>query len=442
MRRAAFAALALTGAAGLPAPAQNLADDEVSLQGSTISATISQRFELDSNFGLDDPSRGTSYFTDTRIALGLLNATPTQVFELGLDTGARALDEAEEDFDFSFASPTTASAAYAQEWANAGIEARFRYRQNRVDFERLDFLDPDADGIIDDPDDIELIEGDTTERRYDANVALALATDAPSSYEFTLTGNRFDYSDEGSDRVPRQTVGGSALWRLQFTPTFAGALLAGYSFYEADDAAETEIRTAEIDAGVILRPSEVLELSGGIGYADRREEELVEDGEREVVADDQGPVLRAGLGYAFQDFEVQANARLSAAAPDTRLSGDLRLIYPLLRGRVDARVFQQYVGGSGGDEVRVTGAGLGIEREINRVSRIGLDFAAAFRENQDDPTDEDVTRLEAEAVYSRNLTEVVSADLGYRFQSVDEGEDNAESHAVFFEIGRTFRTGL
>ena len=76
------------------------------------------------NYGLDDPSPGTSYYADTRLLLGLLNETPTQTFALGLDTGLRALWEAEEDFDFTFASPSTATLDYGNEWASGALGRR------------------------------------------------------------------------------------------------------------------------------------------------------------------------------------------------------------------------------------------------------------------------------------------------------------------------------
>ena len=103
MRRVLLASLALAAAGGA-ARAQSLGDP-------LLTATISQSAVADSNFSLDNSSPGTSYYADTRLILGLLSETPTQTFELGLDTGLRALWEAEQDFEFTFASPSTATAA-------------------------------------------------------------------------------------------------------------------------------------------------------------------------------------------------------------------------------------------------------------------------------------------------------------------------------------------
>ena len=53
---------------------------------------------------------------------------------------------------------------------------------------------------------------------------------------------------------------------------------------------------------------------------------------------------------------------------------------------------------------------------------------------------EDINRLTATATYSYDLTETVSADFGYRFRSRQQDPEDAQSNAVFFEIGRSFET--
>lgn len=438
MRRASLAALILAGSAG----GSPLAfAQEFGLASSRISATVSQRVEADSNYNLDEDSPGNSYFGDTRLALGLLNETPTQVFTLGLDTGARALWEAEEDFEFTFASPTTARLGYDTEWSSGALESEFRYRQARTGFDRLlqDFVTDD--GVIILPDDFEDLTGDTTERRYDAAVSLAFATDSPSSYALGFQATRYDYDDESLDRIPRTTLQGEASWTLAFSPVLGGQILGNYSLFEAENVSETEVRIAEVEAGLVYQPSDILRLNGAFGFASRVREETLQ-GERVSVEDDQGPALRGGILYEGEAFTVDGNARLSTAAPDTRVDGLLRVTYPLIRSRVAGRVFRRYVGGNSGDIVRLTGVGLEVARELNTLSAVEVDFAYSNRVNEDDPTEPDTSRFETTAVYSRTLTEAVSADLGYRFRARDEDPESARSHAVFFEVGRTFESGF
>jgi hypothetical protein len=416
-----------------PAPVPPPVLDRPVIGGPAITAEIAQRFELDTNLDLDEEDPGTSYFTETRLSFGLLDETPVQSLEFGFDTGVRALWPADEDFEWAVASPSTATAAYAREWASGAFETGLSFRQRRVDFARdLDFLDPDLEVIPDDPDEV---EGDALERRYDASFALGLATDAPSSYAFELAANRIDYTEDEDDLTPRSTVQGSATWTLAITPLFSGALSGRAFYYEADNEEETEIREGEIDAGVIYTPSEALQLNAGIGVVDRVHEEQTN------TEEDTGLSFRAGANYSLDEFIVNAGLR-TTTAPDFRVSGNLNVTYPFTGGVFNARVFQSYAGGTGGDEIRVLGAAIGLERELDAVTSVSFDLAASRRANQDDPDDPDVNRIDFTTAVEYDITERISADFGYRYRAVDEGPDDADSHAVFVEVGRSFVTGF
>jgi hypothetical protein len=443
-RGAALAPLALALAAGpaaLPGPLQA---QEVLVTGPQLTAAITQRFEADSNYNLDDPSPGTSYFADTRFAFGLLNETPSQVFALDIDTGIRALWEAEEDFEFTAASPSTAALAYAQEWSDGALDARLRFRQNRVDYTLpFDFLiDPD-DPLPSVPDDPSQREDDALERRYDATFGLAFATQSRSSYALGLDATRIDYDETADDLTPRDTLSGDATWTLQLTPILATDLTGSYLYYEADNDENTQINEAQVTASLVYNPTEVLRTSLGLGWTDRQQRETVtEDGVRvrQTTEDEQGLVGVGSLRYDFEDFLVNANLRLTNvnADNDLRLTGDVRLVYPLQNSRVTARVFQRYAGGDTGDEVLITGAGIGLLRELDAVSRVEFDVAASRREEQEDD-DPDTDRLEFSAVYSYDFTELLSGDIGYRYRYLDE-DDTASSNAVFVQISRAFET--
>ena len=437
MRRLLLAAAALALPAA-EARAQTFGDP-------LLTATISQSFTADTNYGLDDPRPGgASYYADTRLTLGLLNETPTQTFELGFDTGLRALWEAEQDFDLTFASPSTASLGYAQDWAGAELETDFRYRQTDLDAgdaPELDVVDP----VTGEPlpsDALDRGVRDITERRFDGSVDLALATDAPSSYEFSLTGTRFDYDTTSTGRVPRTSAAGDALWRLRLNPVLSAAFGAGYAYYDAENARETNIRTAEGDAGVIYQPNEALRLDVGLGYADRSKKETVRRGDAtERVTDDRtGIVARGALRYQFEDVLVVADARWTQASVGSPFTGSLRAVYPLPRGEISGRIFQRKAGAATGGEAEVQGAAIGLLHEINTVSALNFDFAASRQKDETAPSEPDITRLAFTATYSRALTQVVAANLGYRYRTFDQDPDDATSNSVFFELARTFAT--
>ena len=438
MSRILPAALILAGAAGA-AHAQGLEE-------SVLSATISQSLEANTNYDLDPESPGTSYFADTGLALDLVRESPTQSLSFGLNTGLRALWRADEDFEFTVADPTAARAGYVNEWASGAASLDLRYRQRRTDFLddiTLDDLIP-GEPIPGEPipDDLTNLEEEATERRYDAALSLAFATDSPSSYALDLQATRFDYSDTAEDLAERQDLRGGATWSLQLTPVLAGRLRAGYTRIETEDETDDSLRTAEADAGFAYDIAPEFSASFGVGYAARERRQTLEvDGEPErlTTEDTSGPLVRAGINYAVaDDFALQGDVRVSAAAEDTRVSGDLRANYTLPVGSLTARLSQDFTAASDGEEVRITRAGIGFSRELNVYSSVSFDVTYALQENQDVDTP-DITRTDFTATYSRALSEVVFANIGYRFRYRDEVE-SAQSNAVFFSVGRSFVT--
>jgi hypothetical protein len=436
MRRASLAALTLAASAGIPAPAQELAEPEQA----TLTSTISQSLVVDSNYGLDDPSPGTSTYGDTRLTLDFLRDTRSQTLGMGIDTGLRALAEAEEDFEFRLATPSRAYLTYLQEGPNTAFDSNFRLRSRQVDYNVFD--DEDLGEL---PDDLTVLEGDTRELRADADVGLVLGVDAPSSTEFRLLATNIDYTDETEtdNLTPRYSLAGEAIWTLRLTSVFSAALFGSYSYYNADNEENDEIRVAEAEAGLVYEPSERLRIRGGLGYADRtREETNPETGVRAETEDDSGPTARGDFRYILPSLTLIGDARVTTAAPETRLSGNLLAVYNLPRGRATGRVFQRYGGSQTGSDSRVTGAGVGLVRDLNTVSRVEFDASYAIQVDEDDPDEPDIERTDLTASYIYDLTDTVSAELGYGYRHRIEDPDDADSHRVFMVLGKTFETGL
>jgi hypothetical protein len=437
MGRGPLAALLLAGTAGGAAFAQDQNPDV----GQLFTATISERVTADSNYQLDDPSPGTSYYADTRLLLGYANNTPTQTFALGLDTGLRALWQAEQSFEFVLASPTGARLDYTNEWADGLFDATLRYRQRQVN-SILDIgVDTDNNGTI---DNLDRLTGDTREMRYDANVGVVWGTSTPSSYGLRLIATRFDYSDETDNRVPRTTVEGQGNWNLRLNPVLSSQVLADVLQYQAQNDTDTELDFAEITAGAIYQPGENLQMSAGVGWAKRKRYDTIA-GEQQTTQNNTGPSVRGDFTYTTEDLTFLGNANYTTAAPDPQLSGALRAVYALPSGRLTGRVFQNYTGtDTGGQEAKVTGIGVGWLHNINAVSSFGLDFAWALQVDVDDtlnvPAEPDIHRTNVTATYSHAITNAVSGLVGYRFRQLDEEPDHATSHAVFIEVARTFET--
>lgn len=442
LRRAAagFAAMGTLAAAAGGAAAQEM---PAGSPGSPLfTAGISQGFTVDSNFRLQDRDPGTTSFADTRVELGVISETRLQTLSLGLDTGLRALWQPDQDFEFTFASPSTARGDYLREWSSGSLDVGLRYRQTSVDADRplSDFIDPDT-GEIDNPDDLNRLTSDVTERRYDGTLDLALATNSPSSYEFSLVATRFDYDQVTSDTTPRTNFTGEALWRLRFTPVLSGAVLGSYDYFDSDNDRDTLVRNADIDVGFIYEPDASLRLDFGVGYAnyERRETERPnsDDPVRRSI-EENGAVARAGLRYAFEDVTLSGEARYSRATDGAPFTGNLRAIYPLPRGTLTGRVFQNKTGSSTGNQVRVTGVGFGLDHALDARSGLSFDASAARQVDETAPFEADTTRYAFSASYARDVTAAVAGRIGYRFRSFDQEPESATSNAVFLEIGRSF----
>ena len=461
MRRVHLAALVLAGGAGALTGGEAAFGQVIPLQGSgvtnpaalsladptaagkTLSATIAERFEVNDNYNLDDPSPGTSYFADTLLSLGYMNQTDTQSLQLGLDTGLRALWQAQEPFEFTVASPSTASLDYANEWANGLFDIALDYRQREVDQNNLD-------DISGQPGALDQLNNDSRELRYDANIGVVFGTATPSSYELRFIGNHFDYSEDNPNEVARTTLEGQAAWNLQLNPILASRVSLDYLTYSADNLQQTELDRSQVGAGLVYTPSEVLTLGAGVNYAQRERTDLdttdpANPGPRETTQDNDGPGVGATFNYVLPDLVLSGEGEWTTAAPQDRVFGTLRASYILPRGRIGGRVFQNYIGTSdGADEARVTGVGLNVQHDINLVSSVAFDFSYATQVDVDDLPNEvidpDISRVGVTATYTHALTQNVSADIGYAYRSRDEDPENAASNAIFFQIGRTFET--
>lgn len=439
MRRASLATIILAGGAAIPAATAQ------SLSESTLRATISQSIEADTNYNLDADSPGTTYFGDTRLGLRFLQDNDTQRLRFALNTGLRALQEPEQDFEWVVASPSTARLAYAQELANNAFDIDVSARSRRIDREFVDeegfFLD-DADlplPVL--PDDVTLVEDNTYEQRYDLNAGFVTGTDAPSSVALRLRASNVDYSgDSPEDFSPRSGAEAELLWRLRLNPVLSSAVFAGYRYEDADNDSETQLNNAEFDLGLIYQPREEVSITLGAGYADRQQRQTQSNGTR-TTDNNSGIALRALASYATDDLTFGANLRYTTAAPTSRLSGDLRVSYQQPRSRITARVFQNFGLGSEGDDRRVTGAGLGYSYAINSVSGLGLNLDATSSASADNDTnDGDRSQVDFIAQYRRDITPVVSASLGYGLTQRFDDPNDATSNRVFFQIGRSFVT--
>lgn len=444
MSRATLTAVILAGTASWQtASAQTLSD-------SVLTATISQSFEADTNYDLDPDSPGTSYYGDTRFGLEWAQQRENHSLVLGFDTGMRALDRADRPFELTLASPTGALLDYDFEAANATFDTLLRYRQTETSYNRsLEDFEADEGPLPDDLTDVTEadLEDNTRQVRLDADVGFSWGTTDPSTYGLRFTGTSINYTDNTAELTPRDSAQIEGFWSLRFTPVFSSIVVANHFHYKADNTQDTQLNVSEIDAGVVYEPDENIRVRGGLGYANRQRRDTI-SGVRETTEDNSGFTLRGDFRYIQEDFTLEGDGRFTTAVPnDPRFSFNLRGRYDMQRSRITGRIFNRFTGNSsGGEEVRVSGLGVGLVRELSAVSELGLDFTYIIQKDVDNPdgqnADPDIERSTFAASYTRELTSSVSASLGYRYRTRTEDPDDAKGQQVFFTIGKTFQTGL
>ncbi len=451
MRRAAIAALTLAASAGIPATAQTVAPEAAVLTpertevtpGATLTARISQSIEADSNYNLDDPSPGTSYYGDTRAALDYLRESPDQTFGLGVDVGVRPLAEAGQDFEVVVASPSTAYLTFGQEGPNTAFNADLNARTRQVDASTADFVDTNGDLI---PDTLEQGQRDTREQRLQRGHRLH----ARHQFAEHLRVPPASPPRSTTPTTPtptwcrNDTFEGQALWTLAITPVFSAALFGGYTFYTAEDDIDSELNIAEAEAGLVYQPDPNLRIRGGIGYADRhREGDDLTTGERHTIQDDQGVTLRGDVRYVLPSFTAGRQRPLDRGGPDR--AADRRAARRL---QPAARPGQ----GPGVPELRRRPRrrrGAGDRRQHRAHPRHQHRLARRARLRLRDPgepgrsaTEPDIDRTDLTLSYGYDFTDAISAEVGYTFRNRVEDPENATSNRFYFVIGRDFVTGL
>jgi hypothetical protein len=435
---AGLAALSGLAASVLPAPATQAQ----TIGENLLTATISQSLEADTNVDLDPDSPGTSFFAETRFGFGLRRETARERLTFGFNTGARAIAPAEGDAEFTWASPWTASAGYGFDWAGGAVQTDLAFRQRRFDFlaDEIVFREVVVPGWFGDeivfvPDDLVRRERDVTERRYDAGISLVLAPDAPSSYRLALRGTAIDFSGDGGF-VGRQEARGDASWRLRLTPRISAAANADFRLTDIDNAADTTIRTADVDIGLVLEPAADFSLGFGVGIGEEVRRATI-DGDRRTIVSESGLTLRANLAYRpTEDLDVAATLRVSDAGD--RVEGSVRARYAYPLGSLSASLTQSFTGSALGDQVRVTRLGLGFSRALDDLTGLTLGAAYGIQSNRDADV-ADIHRADLSASVSRTIAPDLSASLGYRFRTRDQDE-RATSHAVFVTLARSFET--
>ena len=279
--------------------------------------------------------------------------------------------------------------------------------------------------------------------RFDADVGLELGTNSPSTYGLRFVGTRSTIPTDVPTLTPRQSAQVDGTWTPALHPGALDHRRGGYFYYDADNNIDTTLRVGRGRCRPRLPAGR--EPAGARRRRLRRpEQEETIGGERQTTDDNSGATLRGDFFYIQDNFNFVGDGRLTTAAPQTRFSFSVRGNYALARGSLTGRVFNRYTTDDDGDtEVRVTGVGIGLVRDLNTVSRLrprlrrrqpdkpGRRRTIRHHQHRDDPHLQ--LRPDPGSDHRRRLP-LPQRDRGSR--------PDAESNMVFLTIGRAFETGL
>ena len=328
------------------------------------------------------PRRAPATTPTPALVLGFDRNTATQTFALGLDTGLRALWEAQQNFEFTVASPTGAQHRLHQRWAGRPVRRGVRYRQRQVDFQPID----------------------TTGSRGRRPRPAARATPAscattptsaspgaparPSSYELRFLGNQLRLQRQQHQQgAPAPRSEGQGTWNLQLNPVFASQVFGSttLALRRRQRPPTTELAVADRPPASSTSRTRTSRSAAASATPQRKR------GHRRptTCATHPGQHRPGGprrLRYRSGQLHLlrrpalhHRGARIRSSAATCAASTSCP------RGQLSGRVFQSYAGtDSGGQEARVTGVGVGLLHEHQRGLELRLDAAYATQVDVDD----------------------------------------------------------
>lgn len=419
---------------------------------------FNQSFETDDNLDLDPVSVGRTTFASTRLSLGLTHETPLDQFGLNASGVIRAVNGPGVD---SGVDNQRVGLTYNRAGAQAAFGFNTSYFQSNIEFLRPLEEFRNDEGEIELPPDLDDLNGTGNRERYRTGLSLELGQNAPIGAAFNasyLALRYTDTTDPGLNDNDRYNMDAELF--LRFSPLIEGTLGLDYGLFESDDTEQTkrETTTGFFSLGVELSP--IWRLTAGFGYTtiDTREFGVVTrtDGptgrlqlerdmpngsigaEIEQIVTDDGDIRNflisrnMGLPAGELSFTIGvSDSELDNATPIGSLNWSQNFPRSVISAQIRRSVdFDQEKG-----NVIRTAAFLGYFYEINSVSGINLNAGYTISDEVTDTID----RANFTASYQYTLTEDWALNTGYRYRMREELTDpRAQSHAVFFNIGRDF----
>jgi len=434
----------------LPAGAQD--------SGTEVVFGFRQGLESSDNLDLDPVSLGSTTFVSTELSLGVTHETPLDRFGLMVSGVLRGVNGPSAN---SGLDDQRLDLTYGRSGVRSGFEFTAGYLQSQIEFlQPLDGIG-NEDGDITLPPDLDSLKGTGTRERFQTGMTLELGRDAPVGATFRADHLALRYSDTSDpDLFDNQRSNLETEVRLQLSPVTVAKLGLAYRLYDAVDIEETRRETWREYVGLDVEVSPVLRLEARLGYAsiDTREFGVTApsegaEGLLRLVRDmPDGFVTVEVEQYLTEDATIRTfSAGRSLELPSGKLAvtlgvadsdldqskviGSLGWSQDLPNGQVSAQLQRGVDFDEEKGNVLRTSMLLNYSYEINSVSSLGFNTAYTVSEDVSDTID----RASFTATYQHALTKDWALMTGYRYQMREELTDpRAQSHSVFFTIGRDF----
>lgn len=420
-------------------------------------ATIASNVELNDNYDLRSDSLGDAVVWTTTIGAGLRSRTLVDELSFDVSGDARVADLPVTGSDTAFDNPSfTFGYGRTVDDSNVAVFARGQ----RADIEFFDPLsDVDDDGNFDDT------TGGGTRTSLRAGVDFEFNGDGPISLSGTGRFDDITFNDttdpDLNDRLTA-SLGGEVGFRV--SPILQLTTGASFTRDDIDDAEQTERETRRADVGFVGALNQRTTLRVRLGYSqvdtdritgNETEEGVVGDvtmqideqrGETRLSfgnsIDENGARYSLSYGKSVQWDNTVLDATIGLSTnsdTDVRLIGDISYQLTGRDTQLTLALRQAATTDDDGRNVVNTGGSVLLERFLTQTATIGLSIDGGLT-RVEDSNDSDSERLTASATYNHAITEDWSANLGYRYRyRQSEGEDPANSNAVFFGVTREFQ---
>jgi hypothetical protein len=458
--------VAAIGALGLYALSSQA--QEGPADGLAMTLDVDQRFGIDTNEGLTSGGEEDSKFSSTQLTFGLTTDTAVDSLSLIVSGDIRITDGPDDPGTEFGVDSSSLRLSYNRDTGNSALTFRTNYRLSDVDttLPFSDFIDPNTGNIVL-PDDLDSLNGTGTRRSLGFNGSLELFKYAPVGLILDASHNTTTYSDTSDPDLTRnERLSLGATVRLTLSPVLEGNLNVRHSSFEDEDVDMTESNTDNVSFGLIYDASQSAQYHGNIGYAVSDKDEGVgiarmrthEEGvtgsfgadfllpngsiSPEITSDVTTNARRNTLNVA-RVYELP-NALLSGSlglthgeANETNIIGSLRFTQAVPNGDINV-LFNRYVSEDSDDDERLYSAlSIGYSHEINNFS--SLDLRTSFTTSNTTAKTDLNTRIRASATYRYDVTQDWSLSTGYIFRQRDDATSaSADSHSLFFGIGRRF----